>query len=95
MAALTIFSLTTNLLPSAVSFRTLISRSSRTVQTTFKIHSFDSTRILWGGLIIIHPQYYSDVYKTYMDFTSYNIPLGLFMSAVGIHALWPTSKVKN
>ncbi len=51
--------------------------------------------LIIGIMTIIHPKFYSYRYERYIDFTGYNIPLGVFMIVVGVLFIWTSFRKKK
>lgn len=51
--------------------------------------------ILFGISVILNPTSYGPIYRYLVDYTGYNIPLGVFIIGVGVLLLWTTLKKKK
>jgi hypothetical protein len=51
--------------------------------------------ILFGGLTIIHPKYYSSKYNMYFDFSGIEWPFGGLLIILGIAFIWTEMRKKR
>jgi len=51
--------------------------------------------IIIGSMTIVRPEFYSYRYERHIDFTGYNIPLGIFMIVVGGLFIWTSVRKKK
>jgi hypothetical protein len=49
----------------------------------------------FGFKIIFKPKYFNPIYEYFFDFSSYNIPFGIFMIIVGVLFIWTTLRRKK
>jgi hypothetical protein len=51
--------------------------------------------ILLGGAIVLDPTVHNPILEYTIDFTGYNIPLGIFIILVGIGFIWTSLRRRN